>query len=77
VHRPEQFPAGDSGGDEEGVVAAYQIVGGEDSVEVVAGIQGFAAFGIVPWPQPSLDGAAEGVDGAGGDDSFLGCRRCP
>src|SRR3712207_6820128 len=60
----QQLAVGDPGGHEEDVVAADEIIRVQHPVEVVPGVGRLGAFGIVPWPQPALDGAAEALDGA-------------
>ena len=66
----QQFAVGDAGGGEEDVLAGDEVVEREDLVEVVAGVEGPLALVVVAGPEAALDGAAEGLEGAGGDDAF-------
>src|SRR4051794_16039411 len=68
----EQLAVGDPGRDEEDVVAADQLVGGEYAVEVVAGVDRPLALRVVLGPQPALDVATHALHGGGGDDAFGG-----
>src|SRR5688572_1789797 len=64
----EQLAVGDAGGGEEDVFPRAEIVEGEDLVEVVTGVDRLLAFVVVAGPEAALDGATEGLEGAGGDD---------
>src|SRR3954447_21318993 len=66
----EQLTVGDTGGDEEDVVAADQVVGREHPAEVMAGVARPGALLVVLRPQLALDHAAEALHRAGGDDAF-------
>src|SRR5664280_1886617 len=68
----EQLPVGDPGGGEEAVVAADQVVGVEDRIEVVAEVEGGPALLFVTGPQAALDLAAHRLEGGGGDDPLGG-----
>src|SRR5664280_1741090 len=68
----EQLPVGDPGGGEEAVVAADQVVGVEDRIEVVAEIEGGPALNIVAGPEAALDLPTHRLEGGGRDDP-LGC----
>src|SRR5690606_19826010 len=57
----QQLPIGDAGCGEEAVVASHQTIGVQDLVEVVTGVDGRLALGVVTRPQPTLDGAAHGL----------------
>src|SRR5690349_14229820 len=59
AHTLEQLAVGDAGADEEAVVARYEVVGGEDRVEVVTGVDGLLALVVVLGPEAALDDAAE------------------
>src|ERR671911_469565 len=74
---PEADPAqelavGDAGGGEEHVVPPDQVVDGQDLVEVVAGVEGGPALVLVAGPQAAVHGAAEALEGAGGDHALWG-----
>ena len=51
-------------------VARDEVVGGQDAVEVVAGVEGLLPLVVVLGPEPALDHAADALDGAGGDDAL-------
>src|SRR3954465_9022556 len=70
AHAVEQLAVGQAGRDEEDVVAADQLLGAQHLAEVVAGVDGPAALGVVLRPQLPLDDAAETLHGAGGDDAL-------
>src|SRR6478609_2971821 len=69
AHAAEQLAVRDAGGDEE-ALARDQVVGGQDAVEVVAGVEGLLALLVVLGPEPALDDAAGALDGARGDDAL-------
>ena len=70
MHAAQQVAVGHAGGAEEDVVAAHEVVGVQDAVEVVAGIDGLPALGVVLRPQPSLQLAADALQRAGRDDAL-------
>src|SRR4051794_187212 len=68
----EQLAVCHARGDEEDVVAAHELLGGQHPAEVVTGVDGAAALRVVLRPELALDHTTEALDGAGGDDAF-GC----
>ena len=66
----DQGAVGDPGGGEEDVVALDQIVGGQDAIEVVPGLDGGLALLVVSGLESSLDHAAEAFEGRGGDHAL-------
>src|SRR5215218_6768055 len=67
AHAAQQLAVGDAGRDEE-ALTDDEVVGGQDAIEVVAGVEGLLALLVVLGPEPALDDAADALDGAGGDD---------
>src|SRR5690606_36992312 len=65
-----QLAVGDTGRDEEAVVGAYQIIGGEYAVQIVSAGYRALAFLVVAWRQTPLDQAAHALHRAGGDDAL-------
>src|SRR2546427_126435 len=55
---------------EEDVVARDEIVGREHAAEVVAGVGGGATLVLVAGPEPTVDGAAQRLQGTRGDHAF-------
>jgi hypothetical protein len=70
VDAAHELAVSDAGGGEEAVVAAHEIVGGEDGVEVVTRLDGCGAFLVVAGPQPALQLSAHALEGGGGDHAF-------
>src|SRR5438270_10359057 len=68
----EQLSVGDTGRGEEAVVAANQVVGRQDGVEIVTGGQGRPTLVVVARPQAALELAAHALEGGSGDDSLGG-----
>ena len=66
----EQVAVGDPGGAEEDVLAGHQVLGGQNLVQVVAGIDGLLAFGVVGRRELGLDRAAHAADRRRGDDAL-------
>ena len=70
AHAVEEVAVADAGGDEEGVLARHEVVGGEDAVEVVPGVEGLLPLLVVLGPQPALDDPAHALDRARRDDAL-------
>src|SRR5689334_16305976 len=66
----EDVAVGDTGGGEEDVLAGAEVVGGEDLVEVVAGVEGSRALLIVARPEAAEQLPAHRLQGGGGDHAL-------
>src|SRR6478736_2516918 len=71
AHSAEQLAVRDAGRDEE-ALTHDEVVGGQDAVEVVTGVEGLLALLVVLGPELALDDAAGALDGARGDDALRG-----
>ena len=70
AHAAQQLAVGDTGCGEEAVVAGDQVVGGQHTVEVVAGFQCLFTFCLVGRCQAALDDATGCLDSACCDNAF-------
>src|SRR3954449_11751366 len=64
----EQIAVSHAGGGEEDVLAADQVVRGEDALEVVAGVAGGLRLLLIAGPEPALELTAEALDPRRGED---------
>src|SRR5438270_1501962 len=72
AHAFHQLAVGDASRDEEHVVAADEIVGAEHPRQVVTGVDGPLAFGVVLRPELALNHTTDTLDRAGRDDPLRG-----
>ena len=70
LHAAEELAVGDPGGGEEAVVALDQIVGHQDGLEVVAGVDGGGSLIVVAGIEPSLDLPAHALEGGRSQDTL-------
>src|SRR6185437_12068524 len=66
----EELTVGDAGGGEEAVVALDEVIGGQERVKLVAGVDGGIPLGIVARVELALDLGAHALERGGGDDTF-------
>src|SRR5699024_5031858 len=68
----DQLTVGDTGRGEEHVVGGDQVVGVQDTVQVVPGLDRVLPLGLVLGPQLALDGTVQTLHRTRGDDALRG-----
>ena len=71
----QQLAVGDTGCGEEAVIAGDQVVGGQHTVQIVAGFQCLFALCVIGRCQAALDDATGCLDSAGCDNAFGSASR--
>ena len=77
THAVQERAGRDAGRGDEDVLAAHQIAGGQDLVDVVAGVLELLPFLVVPRPECACIAAAEALDRSTRRARPPACRRCP
>jgi hypothetical protein len=65
-----ELAVGDAGRDEEAVVGRHEVVGRQDAIQIVPGVDRALALVVIDGPQLALDDAADGLDRARRDDAL-------